>query len=126
MRKPELIFLYRNYKGVVAVRKVIKLEPIVITATPDHPVPQPIMSAWCLDREARRSFAVMDILAFLRDGKVEPVPVGAQVDIWGRGADGWGWLTETEFTGEQWKSEGYDGVPYTFHLLEPPYWRHSV
>jgi predicted DNA-binding transcriptional regulator YafY len=51
---------YTNYRGERSIRRVVPLG-VVFKATEFHPEAQWILSAWCLEREAMREFAVKDI-----------------------------------------------------------------
>lgn len=58
-----LVFLYRNYRGETATRRV---EPRRVHhgSTEQHPEPQWLLTAFCLDRQAERDFALKDVLAW--------------------------------------------------------------
>jgi hypothetical protein len=56
----EVSILYRNWKGEVAWRRIVPLS-ISFESSQWHPVPQWIMRALDIDREAERSFAIVDI-----------------------------------------------------------------
>jgi len=69
---PPLAFRYRNYKGEVADRRAIP-RGVRFAASEHHPEPQWLLDAYCLDREAERSFALKDVLAVAgTDGEVPP------------------------------------------------------
>jgi hypothetical protein len=56
----EVSILYRNWKGEVAWRRIVPLS-ISFESSQWHPVPQWIMRALDIDKEAERSFAIADI-----------------------------------------------------------------
>jgi hypothetical protein len=56
----EVSILYRNWKGEVAWRRIVPLS-ISFESSQWHPVPQWIMRALDIDKEAERSFAIVDI-----------------------------------------------------------------
>jgi predicted DNA-binding transcriptional regulator YafY len=56
----EVSILYRNWKGEVAWRRIVPLS-IRFESSQWHPVPQWVMRALDIDREAERSFAIADI-----------------------------------------------------------------
>lgn len=84
--KADLIFLYRNWRGNVGVRRVTlpqEKKVIEIKTSLYHNGPQPILTAWDISKEAFREFAMNDILAFLHDAKEMPPPQdGTSCDLW--------------------------------------------
>jgi hypothetical protein len=56
----EVSILYRNWKGEVAWWRIVPLS-IRFESSQWHPVPQWIMRALDIDKEAERSFAIADI-----------------------------------------------------------------
>lgn len=56
---PPVSIRYTNWKGETAVRTIIP-RSIRYAATEWHPEPQYLVEAWCCDRQARRSFALLD------------------------------------------------------------------
>jgi hypothetical protein len=56
----EVSILYKNWKGEVAWRRIVPLS-ISFESSQWHPVPQWIMRALDIDKEAERSFAIVDI-----------------------------------------------------------------
>jgi hypothetical protein len=56
----EVSILYKNWKGEVAWRRIVPLS-INFESSQWHPVPQWIMRALDIDKEAERSFAIVDI-----------------------------------------------------------------
>jgi hypothetical protein len=65
----EVSILYRNWKGEVAWRRIVPLS-IRFESSQWHPVPQWIMRALDIDKEAERSFAIVDI----QNWKQETIP----------------------------------------------------
>jgi predicted DNA-binding transcriptional regulator YafY len=55
--------LYRNYRGETAVRQIVPFS-IWFGSTEWHPEPQWLLEALDLDKKAKRSFALKDILTF--------------------------------------------------------------
>jgi predicted DNA-binding transcriptional regulator YafY len=55
-------FLYKNYKGEVAWRRVYPIR-VEFLATPFHTTEQWILVAFDLDKNAERSFAMLDIIS---------------------------------------------------------------
>jgi predicted DNA-binding transcriptional regulator YafY len=62
----ECTFRYRNYKGEEGMRRVIPGR-IYWDASEWHPEPQWLFDAWDLDKEAHRTFALKDVLAWRED-----------------------------------------------------------
>lgn len=58
-------FVYTNHRGERAVRRA-RPRMLVFMSTEHHPEVQWIMSAWCIDRDALRYFALKDC-DFTRD-----------------------------------------------------------
>jgi hypothetical protein len=56
----EVSILYKNWKGEVAWRRIVPLS-ISFESSQWHPVPQWVMRALDIDKEAERSFAIVDI-----------------------------------------------------------------
>lgn len=65
MRSNEVTFVYRNWRGDVRERTVIPLD-IEFTTNPHHDGPQWFLNAWDGEKDARRSFAIEDILSPIR------------------------------------------------------------
>ena len=59
-----LKFKYKNWKGITAIRTVIP-EKIYYGSTEFHKESQWLMEAFDLDKDATRTFAVKDILAWV-------------------------------------------------------------
>jgi len=59
--QPPFIFDYRNWRGVQGVRRV-RPERVFYGATEHHPEPQWLMEAHDLDKDAKRVFAMRDMV----------------------------------------------------------------
>jgi len=60
----DAVFIYRNYKGVVALRRVENPKLHFAESTPHHPHAGYYLSGTCLDRKARRTFALKDVISW--------------------------------------------------------------
>jgi hypothetical protein len=61
-----LRFEYKNWKGEVSLRKAIPIE-IWYGYTDYHTSEQWMMKAWDVDKQAKRDFAMRDIIRFISD-----------------------------------------------------------
>lgn len=62
--------LYTNYRGETAIRRIRPLQ-LRFAATEWHPEPQWLLDAFDYDRDAERSFAMIDVRAWLTDDRSE-------------------------------------------------------
>lgn len=63
---PNMRFEYTNYKGNTAVREVEGLPHVWYGCTEYHKEPQWLMTAYDVEKQALRDFAMSDIKAFLK------------------------------------------------------------
>ena len=66
MKKQTVKILYRNYKGEVAYRTIIP-KSIDFTSTDWHPEEQWILTAFDVDKNAEKGFAVVDIKEWVKN-----------------------------------------------------------
>ena len=65
MAGSKVTFVYRNWRGEIGERTVIP-ERIEFGTSPYHNGHQWFLHAWCCDKDARRTFAIEDILSPIR------------------------------------------------------------
>lgn len=66
MDQEEVIkIVYTNYRGETAIRQIIP-KRIWFGSTDWHPEPQWLLDAYDMDKEAERTFAVLDIKSWIR------------------------------------------------------------
>lgn len=63
VRPQVLTILYRNYKGVTAVRQIVPYY-IRFGTTPHHQEPQALLESFDLDKKEPRTFALKDVLSW--------------------------------------------------------------
>ena len=63
--KPQLVFKYKNWENKTSIRHIIP-EKIYFGKTKWHPKKQWFLKAWDLDKKEKRTFAVKDIIKFLK------------------------------------------------------------
>lgn len=61
--KKKISFKYRNYKGIISVRTVIPRE-IIFSSNEYHKKEQWMILAYDIDKQADRTFTLVDILEF--------------------------------------------------------------
>lgn len=66
INKEPLEFLYKNWKGKAAVRKVMPLEIEFTTSEWHGDKPQWFIRGICLDKNEERMFAIKDILLYVQ------------------------------------------------------------
>lgn len=57
---------YRNYRGEVAVRKIVPTGKLWFGKTEYHPHDQWLMQVWDCEKGAYRDYALQDILEFIK------------------------------------------------------------
>ena len=68
INRKSLRFVYKNYKGIVSTRNVIP-EGVYYGTTEWHKQNQWLMTAFDLDKKADRTFAITDIISWVKDDK---------------------------------------------------------
>lgn len=58
---------YRNYRGEVAVRRIVPTGKMWFGSTEYHPTEQWLMQVWDYERGAYRDYALCDILEFMKE-----------------------------------------------------------
>lgn len=66
MSKEPLEFLYKNWRGVTSVRKVMPLDIEFTTSKWHGDKPQWFMRGICLEKNEERMFAMKDIRSFVQ------------------------------------------------------------
>jgi len=57
---------YKNYQGITSIRNIIP-QNIYYGSTDYHKEDQWLLEVWDIEKDALRTYAVMDIIEFIRD-----------------------------------------------------------